>query len=259
MNVNRYTLRIPRLSENAEVNETVLTIPLTMGTQNVDQSDIIKTNFIDVETEKAINPIVDWEQARFTPVKSFAAPLNNLLNSITYTLNLLDDKKEFKNATYEDASFSDLDIKNRKNGFTKSFLRLNFYDSDITPTQKLVAFLTIYPKIDDKFYNNNNSPSKSFFSSPNQNATWGAIKSVNTINLEFTVGNSLLDKRKDGEGFFLYYFRDEVSGAMPKELFMKATFNNAKTGKRTRLMSTSKKLFIDELIKQTNVTNLKNN
>ena len=258
MAVNKYIIRIPSLSENTGATGTTMAIPLTLDTQNVDQSDIIKTKFVDIEVENSINPIVDWEQGRFSPVKTFTAPLNNLIDSITYSLNFLDSTKNFINATYGDAGFNDTDIKNRKNGFKKSFLRLNFYDSDNIGKQKLVAFLIIYPRVDDKFFSSTNLPSKSFFTPPGS-TPWGTINPVKQINLEFTVGDSLKDRRKDGEGFFFYYYKDEVSSTTPKELFMRASFSNAKTGKVMRLMSTNSKVYIDKLNTSTNGTTNKNN
>lgn len=258
MAVNKYIIRIPSLSENTGATGTTMAIPLTLDVQNVNQSDIIKTKFIDIEVENSINPIVDWEQGRFSPVKTFTAPLNNLIDSITYSLNFLDSTKNFINATYGDAGFNDTDIKNRKNGFKKSFLRLNFYDSDNIGKQKLVAFLIIYPRVDDKFFSSTNLPSKSFFTPPGS-TPWGTINPVKQINLEFTVGDSLKDRRKDGEGFFFYYYKDEVSSTTPKELFMRASFSNAKTGKVTRLMSTNSKVYIDKLNTSTNGTTNKNN
>ena len=258
MAVNKYIIRIPSLSENTGATGTTMAIPLTLDVQNVNQSDIIKTKFIDIEVENSINPIVDWEQGRFSPVKTFTAPLNNLIDSITYSLNFLDSTKNFINATYGDAGFNDTDIKNRKNGFKKSFLRLNFYDSDNIGKQKLVAFLIIYPRVDDKFFSSTNLPSKSFFTPPGS-TPWGTINPVKQINLEFTVGDSLKDRRKDGEGFFFYYYKDEVSSTTPKELFMRASFSNAKTGKVMRLMSTNIKVYIDKLNTSTNGTTNKNN
>lgn len=254
MRVNNYTIKIPQSGSTG----TTMMVPLTMDIQSVDQYDIIQTKFVDVEVENSINPIVDWEQGRFSPVKSFTAPLNNLINDITYTLNFLNDKNDFINATYADAGFNDVDIKNRKNGFKRSFLRLNFYDSDNIAKQKLVAFLVIYPRVDDKFFSSTNLPSKSFFTPPNA-TPWGTLNPVKQINLEFTVGNSLNDKRKDGEGFFFYYYKDEIVGTTPKELFMRASFNNAKTGKTMRLMSTNNKVQIDKLNQATNGTTTKNN
>lgn len=259
MHVNKYIVKMPGVDTILNPTGTTLMVPLTLNSQHVDQYDIIKTKFIDVEVENSINPIVDWEQGRFTPVKDFTNPLGNLVDSITYSLNFLDANKNFISATYADAEFTDVDIKNRKNGFTKSFLRLNFYDSDNVGKQKLIAFLIIYPRVDDKFFASTNLPTKSFFTPPGS-TPWGTMNSINQINLEFTVGDSIKDKNKDGEGFFLYYYKDEVSATIPKEMFMRASFSNAKTGKVTTLMSTSNnKLFVHELNKPTNGTANKNN
>jgi hypothetical protein len=241
MLVNKYTIRIPH---ETNTTGTTLTIPLSMNSQLVDQSDDVKKNFVDVEVEKSINPILDYEKVRCIPITDGIEP-----ETITYNLNFLDSNGGYGNTTYGEIGFNDSDIKFRKNSFKKSFLRLSFYDSDIVITQRLVSYLTLYPKLDS-----------SNFSKGTTNSPWGTVTPANNLSIKFTVGDSIKDSTKDGEGYFLYHYKDEISSSLPKELFMRASFNNAKTGKSTNLMTTDKKVVIDELFKTTNgVINLKNN
>ena len=72
--------------------------------------------------------------------------------------------------------------------------------------------------------------------------------------LSFKLGNPLTDRNKNGEGFALYHFKDEIlPKPLPsKNLYARATFNNAKEGTSTGLMSSDKTtLYIDELIGST--------
>jgi hypothetical protein len=56
------------------------------------------------------------------------------------------------------------------------------------------------------------------------------------------------------EGFNIFYFKDEtVLNGAPKELYMKAEFNNAKNGKITNLMTNSNAVTIDNLVNQLHI------
>jgi hypothetical protein len=205
-----------------------------MNSQLVDQSDDVKKNFVDVEVEKSINPILDYEKVRCIPITDGIEP-----ETITYNLNFLDSNGGYGNTTYGEIGFNDSDIKFRKNSFKKSFLRLSFYDSDVVITQRLVSYLTLYPKLDS-----------SNFSKGTTNSPWGTVTPANNLSIKFTVGDSIKDSTKDGEGYFLYHYKDEISSSLPKELFMRASFNNAKTGKSTNLMvsNPSTPLQIDKVV-----------
>jgi len=256
MLVNKIRINKKTLETN---NGKEFMLPLDLTTQNVDQHDIIQEKFIDVEVNKAINPITDFEQVRLKPTKDLNSPLANIIRTINYSLYVLDENKAYTDASYEDAGFKDDDIKFRKNSFKNTFLRLNFYDSDNANTQRLMSYIVIYPIINKKFFSSNNNTSRDAFFKANGDNGWGNINPVKNINLEFTVGDSLIDNSLDGEGFFIYYYKDEINDKTPKELFMSASFNNAKTGKILRLISTDIKPKIDELNIPTNKTSLKNN
>ena len=73
-----------------------------------------------------------------------------------------------------------------------------------------MSYIVIYPIVNEKFFVANNSPRDAFFK-PNDKKTWGDINPVKNINLEFTVGDSLIDKTLDGEGFFIYHYKDEIN------------------------------------------------
>ena len=255
MLVNKIVINRRLLETN---NGKDIMLPLDLTTQNVDQHDIIQEKFIDVEVNKSINTITDFEQIRLKPTKDLNSPLANIIRTINYSIFILDGNKDYIDASYEDVGFKYDDIKFRKNSFNNSFLRLNFYDSDNRSTQRLMSYVTIYPIVNKKFFAGNSTPRDAFFKA-NGNNNWGEINPLKNINLEFTVGDSLMDKTLDGEGFFIYHYKDEINDKTPKELFMSATFNNAKTGKVLRLISTDTKPTIDKINIPTNNTPIKNN
>tara|TARA_R110001592_G_scaffold198839_1_gene447212 strand:+ start:1456 stop:2562 length:1107 start_codon:yes stop_codon:yes gene_type:complete len=139
------------------------------------------------------------------------------------------------NLTWENLGLTDNDLKFRKKAFSKSFLRLDFYDSDVATRQNYLSFVTLYPKF-ERFTPIN------------------TIATKYTDSVEFELGNTVIDRNKNGEGFSLYYFKDEIfpKPLPPKYLYMRATFNNAKSGISTGLMSSSDpNLPVDELMKTT--------
>ena len=242
MNVNRFKIRHDIYAANTTNS---IDIPINMGFQLVDQEDIIKSKLINIEVNKSINPILDYEKSRFIPrIGGINA------DNITYKLNFLNDSNQFnQNTYYSDLGFNDIDVKLRKKSFTNSFLFLTFYDTDITMTQKVLFFITIYPKI----------TSNNFLTGGN-GFNWGQITPTNALKVEFNLGNTLRNRNLDGQGFFIYYYKDEVTTEIPKNLYMRATFLNSKNGKTTSFMSNnSTNLQISELIRTTEGTTLKNN
>ena len=99
MFVKNYKININTLKSGTTA--TTINIPINMEYQLVDQAELIDRVFVEIETEKAINEIIDYEKIRFVPINS----LNNQINSITYTVDLLGL------TTYGSIGFNDNDIK----------------------------------------------------------------------------------------------------------------------------------------------------
>ena len=222
MLVDRYQVKIPRIDSSA----TTINVPIDLTPQMVDQSEIVNREFVSVEVDNAINPTLDYEKVRFLPAKvnpnATATTVSNtsVMQQVIYKINLLDGSNYFLPTTsYADAGFSDDDLRYRKNKLTKSFLQLSFYDSDILTDQRLVGSMAINPNIT--------------LADINPNST---LYPVANKQLEFRLRNPLTDDEAFGEGFFVYYFKDEVDINLPEFLYMRATFNNAKTGVATGLM-----------------------
>jgi len=214
-----------------------INLPISTMFSVAGQETVIDRDFINIEVEDSINQILDYEKVRFLPKIN-----NSIVKSITYTLKLIETSNTYGDTYWSRLGFTIEDFYERRNAFTKSFLRLDFYDNDNTATQRLLFFVTIFPKFTvNDFKANGNPPTPSEYQ------------------LKFTVGNGLIDNNINSQGYQLYYFKDEVLPTVPKELFMRAVFANAKTGEEIRFMSSSNPSnTIDSLIKNTNGTNEKN-
>lgn len=227
MFVNRYQLNVNNVSSGETGN--YFKIPFNIDFQNVDQTEIIDRVFVDVEREKAINPIIDYEKVRFEPVDSNM----NKINKIRYNVNLPNG------STFDAASFSYDDIRFQRETFKQTFLNLNFYDSDNPLSQNLVTNLTLFPQLNSSNLVGPSTPSSSSI---------GQVLQPNEIPLSF-----IIDTTNDGfntsiEGYYLYDYKDETPLNGNKYLYARATFNNAKTGKSTNLMVKNTAQPIDALI-----------
>jgi hypothetical protein len=98
-------------------------------------------------------------------------------------------------------------------------------------SQNLVSFVTLFSKL------------KLSDLLPN-----GTPKPVDQIYLTFELENELTNPLGITEGYYLYNYKDELLLNIPKYLYMKANFRNAKTGTITNLMVKDTALPIDELI-----------
>jgi hypothetical protein len=238
MLVDRYQIKLPRPESSA----TTINVPIDLTPQLVDQAEIIDRKFVEVEVENAINPILDYEKVRFLPAKISPTPTATTVNSViqiqtvTYQINLFDANNNayFSSTTYAEAGFDNDDLRFRKNRLIKSFLRLDFYDSDILTDQRLVATMSINPNITYADIQPNIS----------------AYPVAQNKQLWFELKNPLTNDEVFGEGFFIYYFKDEVDINLPENLYMRATFSNAKTGVSKGLMTDQTQVPIDDLVDQ---------
>lgn len=215
-----------RLGDNKFVK-----IPISLDINTIDQAEVVNREFVNIEVEKAINPIIDFEKARFTPILDTGKggdiiPIKDLIINI----NLLDENgNPSTNTTYSDAGFVDDDIKFKKNRFLNTFVRLNFYDSSATTNQNLVSQITIFSKITD-----------------NDITSDGLPIPANQFPIRHILNNPIITPKGFAEGFYIYHFKNDV---FPKELYMRAEFNNGSTGISTKLMASNRDdLSINELI-----------
>lgn len=223
-------------SELSGTSATTINIPVNIQYQIVDNGELIERLFVQIEEQKAINPILDYDKVRFIPIYD----INIGVGSITYNLNFLDSNSIMMQPTYYSGiGFDDADIKYQKNYFKESYLTLSFYDSDNPMTQNLVTEIDIYAHLSKSDY----------YTTTTATHVAGQPKPANTIPLTLVLLNPLTNTSGYFEGYHLYDYKDEFAiNTPPKSLYMKATFNNAKNGKSTNLMTENAQYPINELI-----------
>jgi hypothetical protein len=210
------------------VTATTINIPIAMDFIPVDQSELIKTTFVQNEVENAINSPVDNERVRFLPLYSGTSS-QSVLNYVNYDLvftgTTSPNVSTFGQITTLDPFVQD-DLKFRRNNLKNTFLRLYFYDTDIPSDQNLIAIQDLFVNI--------------------KNPTW----TLATLLVEFRFSSPIKDPAGYAEGFYLYHYKDDVDPdpALPKELYMKAEFNNAKDGKTTKLVTTVGPIPLGDLV-----------
>lgn len=238
MRVNKYKINVKDLTDSG----STINLPIKMSFIPIDQSEIVERDFVEKEIEDSINVINDYEKVRFIPVDS----LNNQLKSITYSVNLLSGTTFPTTTMYSHAGFDYDDVKFSKNSFKRSFLRLSFYDSDIPTNQNLISFMTLYTRLtvnDIKPLTSGGLPV----------IGGGLPNSINQIPIRYRVEDPISNPDGIAEGYNIYHFKDEVTSTIPKELFMRASWNNAKTGKSTALITDSTPQRINNLVSKLHV------
>jgi hypothetical protein len=218
MFANKYTLNLNNF--NTGTTEQYITIPMGTQFQIVDNDELINRIFVDTEAQNAVNKILDYDRVRYMPI----TPSNDLVSQITYDLSLFNSGNTYV-TNYGGVGFQYDDVKFRKSSFTSSFLRLSLYDSDDVMVQNLVGLITLFSKL------------RPIDLLPSLNGSIAGLpKPINDIPINFTVENPIINRRGFAEGFHLYYYRDALNIGQSKYLYMKASFNNAKTGKSNNLM-----------------------
>jgi len=226
MFVNSYQININTLSSGTTA--TTINLPVSLTYQLVDQEELVQKKFVDVEIVKNINPIIDYEKTRFKPLDLNSNELNKIIYNVIFTAG----------TTYDKVGFTNDDIRLKKENFKQTFLNLDFYDSDNPLTQNLITTITLYTRL--------KSSDLEGFDTPNGYV--GRPKPVNQIPIEFVIENPLINQRGNFEGFFIYNYKDILNVGDETFLYMKATFNNAKTGESTTMMVKETPQQIDLLI-----------
>lgn len=215
MSVNRYNIRINK----DQVTETTINIPINLVSIPVDQSELIESKFVEKELEKAVNEIIDYENVRLLPIDDSGV----ILNGVNYNLTFLNGY-----TTYGAIGFVQDDLKLRKNNFKRSFLQLDFYDSPDLKSQNFLYSSILYCRVTDKMYNK----------------TTNQLESVNSIDISFELSDPIKNPGGIAEGYYLYDYKSDI----PKEIYMRGTFNNAKTGLSHGFMIKKEKQNIEDLV-----------
>jgi hypothetical protein len=221
------------------VTGTSINIPINIEYQIVDNAELIERLIANTEAQKAVNPILDYDKFRFLPIDN-----NNVqLGNINYNLYFLDDSNVLRTPTYySQIGFDDSDIKFLRSNFTESYLELEFFDTDNPMTQNLISLITIYNRLSKGDYYPAGTPA------PN---TAGLPLPASQIPVNLLLSNPLIVKEGFYEGYYIYTYKDDlILNGLPKYLYMRASYFNAKTGKFIPLSTDSTQAKIDTLIKK---------
>jgi hypothetical protein len=234
MSVKKYKIRTGNFDKDNNIK-----IPIELDFNSVDQSEVVNRDFISIEVEKSINPILDYDKVRFTPIKMDG----DLVKDLIIKMNFLSEDGSYMTPTYySDLGFSDDDIRFKKNKFLNSFLKFSFYDSDVTTNQNLISITTIYSKV-------TLVDTVDLFDSSGDPITGGGLPlNANEFQVRHILNNPITQPQGFAEGFYIYHFRSDLEASNPTELYMRAEFNNAANGKTTKFIATDELLDINYLI-----------
>jgi hypothetical protein len=222
---------------------TTINIPINLEYQIVDNAELIETKFVDYEINKSVNPILDYEKVRFIPLNN----ANSQLKTITYNLSLLGPSNTLIQPTYySNIGFVNDDIKFERNVFKKSYLRLQFYDTDNALTQNLFTEIDIYSMLLNEDY----YPFFSAGTNTQPPIIAGTPRPASQIPVRFRVSDPLtmFGANTFYEGYYIYNYKDEFTIGAPKNLYMKGTYFNGKTGTVTNLTTSPIGLKIDKFV-----------
>jgi hypothetical protein len=216
MFVDRKKIRYTILKTGATIN-----IPIRMDFTPIDNSELVEDKFVRDEIEKVINPIVDYKKLIFKPASN--APTWNIINKFKIVLNFFTPDNLTYSNTYNVLNFLTDDLFCRSPRLMNSFLRLTFYDTTNSSTNRVLGFNDIYTQV-----------------GKDQKNAYGLALPSNQSPISYTVGDSVLEPDTVHEGYNLYWYQDLVDNSPNKTyaMYMTATYNNATNGQSMRMYAT---------------------
>jgi len=210
MFVDRKKIRIDTLTSAATID-----IPIVIDAIPSDNTDLVKTRFVDNEVKKAINPIIDYKKVRFKP-----AIVKNGLWSIVpeVKINLEFFKKDtipsYSNF-YDSLGFTSDDLFCRANRVMKSFLTLNYYKSTNPTDNLLLTTSNIFTQIGNE-----------------QKDLYGNVLKNNECPISLRLGDPTLKPDMVHEGFHIYWYEELIKSSHNNEyvFYLSPTYQNADNG-----------------------------
>lgn len=199
-------------------------VHITGGNTPVDNSDEVREFLVEEAVSKSLNPIVDYDKMRFTPVNSSTEQINNLKINLNFSGGSLP-------SVYSELGFDNQDIIFRRINFTQSQLILSFYDSDVAFNQNLVFEFTLNPRIYRSDLTNSGQPLP-----------------VNQIPVSFKSSEPQINVDGNLVGYYLFDYKGWYSPNTGRSLYMRAKFINRKTGKTTNFGTTQTPLPVSQLL-----------
>jgi hypothetical protein len=226
MFVNRYKILAKDLS--TAPSGSTMVIPFSLDFIPVDNSDLVQKEFVEKETKKSINPIVNYEKSRFIPYNQ-----NN--QQVIKEIKIKLWKDSSTPLTYSDLGITNSDVLYRRNRFLNTFLRLSFYDSNQVTNSNFLFDVTYFTQLgDDQKDMSGCSGADPLCVSPNIN--YGNPIDVSSMPVSYVMSNPIISPKKLSEGYYLYWLNKDIEDG-PKNIYMRASLNNASNGKTTNYFS----------------------
>lgn len=218
MFVNRYRILAGTIPDGSG---TTMMVPFSLDYYPVDNAELIEEEFVNKETEKAINPIIDYEKSKFIP---YIGNTTQQINEIK--LKLWDTPTA--PLVYSDLGITNEDVTFRRNRYLNTFLRLSFYDSDEVTNSNFLFSTTYFTQLgDDQRDITGCSASDPNCVSPNPN--YNNPLDVTLMPVSFLSSDPISLPKKIGEGYYVYWFNKNVLNKS-QNIYVRATLNNAVNG-----------------------------
>jgi len=233
MFVNRKKIRVGSFT-GSSIN---INISMQTNINPLDNEDVVKSTFVKKEVEKSINEIFDHKKVRFKP----AIVKNNkwkVVSEVKYILNFIDDDDEYSNF-YDVLGFNSENLFCRVNKLIKSYLTLDYYDSNNSTQNNFLTGSNIYTQMGSDQLRN----------------TTGVPKKSNECPISYRLGSPTLRPDMVHEGFHIYWYASDVLNSDNNEyvMYLSPTYQNANNGK-VSIMSPYKGEIIPALVEDLQYT-----
>jgi len=214
MSVNKYKITLPSINKQ-------LDIPIEIKWDFTERDQAIDS-YQGTIVEDVIGKPIDFELSRFPHKEYYSDSLNQLITKINYEFYFFNTGQTISNQaswvnTYTVLGFSNKDIYSYIKPFTKSFFKLDFYDTKNELSQK--NYFTIILPVQQGYFE--------------------TVDISNYLtNVEIRKPKFGLDYVGDKEGFFIYWLRKKDYIDL-SEFYMSAKFFNARTGQFITMMNKS--------------------
>lgn len=212
MAVNKYKITLPSIDKQ-------LDIPIEIKWDFSERDQAIDS-YQKLVTDEIIGRPTDFELSRFAHKEYLSNTLNQFITKINYEFYFFNTGQTIANSaswtnSYTPLGFSNNEIYSYVKPFTKSFFKLDFYDTKNELSQKNY-FTIILPVQQGEF----DTVTISQF----------------LTNVEIRKPKYGLDYVGDKEGFFIYWLRERLYLDID-EFYMTAKFFNARTGQFITMMN----------------------
>ena len=217
-------------------NDTEINLPIEIKFDGLGREDLVRQYEDDV-LEQIINPVEDFEVTRYSH-NEWLDSNNEKKTSTTYSFNFFDRSKNITSttiadnglwvsdynyidpavfSTYSGITFTDKEVYYYANSFSRSFFKLDFYDSVKSENQQ-IYFTIIIPTQQGR----------------KESVDIGTVSVPNVVDIRRPTFD--LDFVGDKEGYFIYWLKSREYINI-NDFYMSAKFFNAKTGEFTRMMN----------------------